>query len=101
MRRCCIIYNEPREGALADELDVLDQVAHIEKHLIELGISVYRKGITENFMAEVAVLANEKPDFVFNLVNRSITKGNLFILFRRSLICIPFLIPEIHSSQYF
>ena len=34
------------EGALADELDVLDQVAHIEKHLIELGISVYRKGIT-------------------------------------------------------
>jgi hypothetical protein len=29
MRRCCIIYNEPREGALADELDVLDKVAHI------------------------------------------------------------------------
>ena len=37
MKRCCIIYNEPGEGALADELDVLDQVDHIEKHLIELG----------------------------------------------------------------
>ncbi len=40
MRRCCIIYNEPGKSALADELDVLDQVAHIEKHLIDLGIKV-------------------------------------------------------------
>ena len=30
MRRCCIIYNEPRESALADELDVLDQVDTIK-----------------------------------------------------------------------
>ena len=37
----------PVKVHLADELDVLDQVAHIEKHLIELGISVYRKGITQ------------------------------------------------------
>ena len=43
------------KDALADELDVLDQVAHIEKHLIELGINVYRKGITDNFMNEIAV----------------------------------------------
>jgi D-alanine-D-alanine ligase len=77
MRRCCIIYNQPREGALPDELDVLDQVAHIEKHLIELGISVYRKGITEDFMAEVALLAREKPDFVFNLVESINNKGEL------------------------
>ena len=77
MRRCCIIYNEPREGALADELDVLDQVAHIEKHLIDLGISVYRKGITEQFMSEVAELVKEKPDFVFNLVESINNKGEL------------------------
>jgi hypothetical protein len=81
MRRCCIIYNEPREGALADELDVLDQVAHIEKHLVDIGISVYRKGITEMFMSEIAELAKEKPDFV-TWLSRSITKVNLFILFR-------------------
>ena len=31
------------EDALADELDVLDQVDHIEKHLIELGITVYQE----------------------------------------------------------
>jgi D-alanine-D-alanine ligase len=77
MRRCCIIYNQPRPNALADELDVLDQVEHIEKHMIELGIEVYRKGITENFMVEIAALAEEKPDFVFNLVESINNKGEL------------------------
>jgi D-alanine-D-alanine ligase len=77
MQKCCIIYNEPHAGALADELDVLDQVAFIEKHLAELGLSVYRKGITENFMAEIAILATEKPDFVFNLVESINNKGEL------------------------
>ncbi len=92
MRRCCIIYNEPREGALADELDVLDQVAHIEKHLIDLGISVYRKGITEQFMAEIANLASEKPDFVFNLVESINNKGELiyFVPALLNLYSIPY-----------
>jgi D-alanine-D-alanine ligase len=77
MRKCCIIYNEPLEGALADELDVLDQVAHIEKHLEDLGIVVYRKGITDRFMDEIAALAVEKPDFVYNLVESINNKGEL------------------------
>jgi len=92
MRRCCIIYNEPREGALADELDVLDQVAHIERHLIELGISVYRKGITENFMSEVKDLVKEKPDFVFNLVESINNKGELIYF-------VPALL-NLHSIPY-
>ena len=92
MRRCCIIYNEPGEGALADELDVLDQVAHIEKHLIDLGISVYRKGITEKFMSEIAALSNEKPDFVFNLVESINNKGELiyFVPALLNLYSIPY-----------
>lgn len=92
MRRCCIIYNEPREGALADELDVLDQVEHIEKHLVELGISVYRKGITENFMSEVSLLSTEKPDFVFNLVESINNKGELiyFVPALLNLYSIPY-----------
>lgn len=92
MRRCCIIYNEPREGALADELDVLDQVAHIEKHLIDLGISVYRKSITEKFMSEVQDLLKEKPDFVFNLVESINNKGELiyFVPALLSLHSIPY-----------
>ena len=92
MRRCCIIYSEPREGALADELDVLDQVAHIEKHLVDLGISVYRKGITERFMAEIAELAKEKPDFVFNLVESINNKGELiyFVPALLNLYSIPY-----------
>ena len=92
MRRCCIIYNEPREGALADELDVLDQVSHIEKHLIDLGISVYRKGITERFMSEIAELAKEKPDFVFNLVESINNKGELIYF-------VPALL-NLHSIPY-
>jgi D-alanine-D-alanine ligase len=77
MKRCCIIYNEPREGALPDELDVLDQVAHVEKHLQELGIYVYRRGITAAFMDEIALIAGEKPDFVYNLVESINNKGEL------------------------
>jgi D-alanine-D-alanine ligase len=92
MRRCCIIYNQPGEDALADELDVLDQVAYIEQHIVELGISVYRKGITENFMLEVAALAKEKPDFVFNLVESINNKGELIYF-------VPALL-SLHSLPY-
>ena len=92
MKRCCIIYNEPREGALADELDVLDQVAHIEKYLEELGISVYRKGITSGFMEEIKILAAEKPDFVYNLVESINNKGELsyFIPALLNMYSIPY-----------
>lgn len=76
-KRCCILYNQPRENALPDELDVLDQVEYVEKNLRELKIETYRKGITLNFMSEVAGLADEKPDFVFNLVESINNKGEL------------------------
>jgi len=92
MKRCCIIYNEPQEGALADELDVLDQVAFIEQHLKDLGITVYRKGITKQFMDEIAVLAAEKPDFVFNLVESINNKGelNYFVPALLNMYSIPY-----------
>jgi D-alanine-D-alanine ligase len=92
MKKCCIIYNEPLPGALEDELDVLDQVAHIEKHLIEMGIDVTRKGITENFMSEIAVLAEDRPDFVFNLVESIKNKGelNYFIPALLNMYAIPY-----------
>jgi len=92
MRRCCIIYNEPGEGALADELDVLDQVAHIEQHLTDLGIAVYRKGITARFMDEIATLAGEKPDFVYNLVESINNKGelNYFVPALLNMYSIPY-----------
>lgn len=77
MRKCCVIYNQPGEGALADELDVLDQVEFIEKHLVELGIKVSRKGISDRFMVEIAELVAEKYNFVFNLVESINNKGEL------------------------
>jgi D-alanine-D-alanine ligase len=92
MMSCCIIYNEPGEEALADELDVLDQVAHIEQNLSELGITVSRKGITNRFMDEIAILATEKPDFVYNLVESINNKGelNYFIPALLNLYSIPY-----------
>jgi D-alanine-D-alanine ligase len=92
MKRCCIIFNEPRKGALADELDVLDQVDHIEKHLREIGIQVYRKGITKMFMEEIAILSDEKPDFAFNLVESINNKGELsyFIPALLNMYAIPY-----------
>jgi len=35
-RKCCILYNQPHENALPDELDVLDQVKYVEKSLTRL-----------------------------------------------------------------
>src|SRR5664280_125427 len=78
-KRCCIIFNQPRENALPDELDVLDQVEWIEKNMLELGIATYRKGITADFMNEVAAIATNRKDFdfVFNLVESINNKGEL------------------------
>lgn len=74
---CCILYNQPGENALPDEMDVLDQVEFIGENLREAGFETYRKGITADFMNEVATLASEKPDFVFNLVESINNKGEL------------------------
>lgn len=92
MRRCCILYNEPGNSALADELDVLDQVIHIENHMAELGVVSYRKGITASFMDEIVSLADEKPDFVFNLVESINNKGelNYFVPALLNLYSIPY-----------
>jgi D-alanine-D-alanine ligase len=92
MIKCCIIYNEPGENALADELDVLDQVEHIEKHLKELGKDVIRKGITSAFMSEIALLSEEKPEFVFNLVESINNKGelNYFVPALLNMYSIPY-----------
>jgi len=90
--RCCILYNQPHDNALPDELDVLDQVEYVEKNLNEIGIMTYRKGITADFMKEIAALAENKPDFVFNLVESISNKGELcyFIPALLNVYSIPF-----------
>lgn len=92
MKRCCILFNQPRDGALPDELDVLDQVEYIELNLNKIGIETYRKGITSDFMSEIATLAGEKPDFVFNLVESINNKGELcyFVTALLNMYSIPY-----------
>lgn len=68
MKKSLIIYNEPAPDALPDELDVLDQVNFIDDTLKELGYVVSRRGITHDFYNEIAQVAGENYDFVFNLV---------------------------------
>lgn len=92
MKKCCLLFNQPREDALPDELDVLDQVEYIEENLNLLGISTYRKGITADFMNEIGTLVSEKPDFVFNLVESINNKGELCYF-------IPALL-NLHSIPY-
>lgn len=91
-KKCCILFNKPREGALPDELDVLDQVEFVEENLGKLGIATYRKGITADFMNEITELAAEKTDFVFNLVESINNKGELAYF-------IPALL-NLHSIPY-
>ncbi len=91
-KRCCILFNQPNDNALQDELDVLDQVNFIEKNLNLLGIETFRKGITNDFMKEVTALAADKPDFVFNLVESIDNKGELcyFIPALLNMYSIPY-----------
>ncbi len=91
-KRCCILFNQPHANALADELDVLDQVEFVETNLHKIGVETYRKGITADFMNEVAELAADRPDFVFNLVESINNKGELCYF-------IPALL-NVHSIPY-
>ncbi|MBP8958969.1 MAG: ATP-grasp domain-containing protein [Bacteroidales bacterium] len=75
--KCCILYNQPAENALPDELDILDQVDWIEINLNKMGICTFRKGITNNFINEISLLAKDEFDFVFNLVESINNKGEL------------------------
>jgi len=88
----CILYNLPAPDALPDELDVLDQVEFVEKNLNELGIKTVRKGITSDFMNEIATLAETKPGFVFNLVESINNKGELcyFVPAMLNVFSIPY-----------
>lgn len=89
---CCIIYNQPGENALPDELDVLDQVNFVDANLQKLGIKTSRRGITANFMAEIDDLTEENHEFVFNLVESINNKGELCYF-------IPALL-NLHSIPY-
>ena len=74
---CCILYNEPGPNALPDELDIIEQVEYVEVHLHQMGLQTYRKGITNNFMNELADLKTNQPEFIFNLVESINNKGEL------------------------
>ena len=91
-KRCCILFNQPGNDASADELDVLDQVEFIQKNLNLIGIETSGMGITNDFMNEMKMLAADKPDFVFNLVESINNRGELcyFIPALLNMYSIPY-----------
>lgn len=91
-KRCCIIYNRPGATALADELDVLDQVEYVAENLKLLGVESYLRDIGPAFMDEISAIAADRPDFVFNLVESIDNKGelNYFIPAILNMYSIPY-----------
>ena len=76
-RRCCILFNEPSADAGPDELDILDQVALVEKQMAAIGLDPVRKGITYDFIKEIEGIREMNPEFVFNLVESINNEGQL------------------------
>lgn len=72
-----IVYNEPGEGATADELDVLDEVQLVSDCLVELGHQPLRLGVDLNLSNAFQFLKSENPDLVFNLAESIENHGAL------------------------
>ena len=68
MKKCLIIHNKPGVDALPDEIDVLDQVNFIRRILLNIGHQVSLRGITDDFLHEISLIAGNDFDYVFNLV---------------------------------
>jgi D-alanine-D-alanine ligase len=68
MDRCLILYNSPADEALADEIDVLEQVEFVSNGLRELGYKVDYHGLGNNLEKEIIAISKSGYDFVFNLV---------------------------------
>jgi D-alanine-D-alanine ligase len=72
-----IVYNEPSPGALADELDILDQVELSEKSIRSLGFETCRIPIGFNLNLFIELLHKEKPEAVMNLTESIANHGEL------------------------
>ena len=72
-----IVYNEPGEGATADELDVLDEVQLVSDCLVELGHQPLRLGVDLDLAKAFRFLKSKKPDLAFNLAESVENHGAL------------------------
>ncbi|MHB8771825.1 MAG: D-alanine--D-alanine ligase family protein [Syntrophales bacterium] len=87
MKHCLIIYNEPAADALPDELDVLEQVHFIQEVLRKIGHRVSLRGITDDLVREIACIAGQGFDYVFNLVESIGNKAEILYFAPALLNC--------------
>jgi D-alanine-D-alanine ligase len=80
LKKAIIYYNQLSENPLADELDVLEQAAMVEKALQQLGYSVQKLPFSFDLSKAINEIKTIKPDFIFNLVE-SIENNGEFCYF--------------------
>ncbi len=68
MDRCLILYNSPAENALADEINVMEQVKFVSEALIELGYGIDYHCLGEELHNEILSISGAGYSFIFNLV---------------------------------
>ncbi len=80
-----ILYNKPTQGALEDELDILEEVSLVSGCLIELGHQPIELPVTLNLDDTYRSLKALKPDLVFNLAE-SIENHGAIVYFVPALL---------------
>jgi D-alanine-D-alanine ligase len=75
--RTLILYNKLSENALADELDVLDQVELVSNTLKDLGYPVTTLQFSFDIETAISEIKKIDPFFIFNLVESMDNKGEL------------------------
>lgn len=74
-KKILIVTNQLSADSGADELDVLEQAEMVESACQELGFETVRAEIGLNLLAAIAVIREEQPGLIFNLVESLDNKG--------------------------
>jgi D-alanine-D-alanine ligase len=76
-KKVIILHNLIQDGDNPDEKDVLDQRDLVRDACLNLGYEVKSMEVGNDIFADISLVAGEKPDLVFNLVEASFGKGEL------------------------
>ena len=79
-KKAIIYFNRLSENPQADELDVLEQAALVEKALGELGYEAIKLPFSFDLLSAIREIKEIKPDLIFNLVE-SIDNNGEFCYF--------------------
>lgn len=79
-KKVVVLHNKISDNPTKDELDVLDQVRDVNEALIQLGYKTVIVPFSFNLIEVINKIEEEKPDFVFNLVEGIDNDGQLITI---------------------